>query len=39
MNYIEDGKKAGGKIETGGNRQGSEGYFIEPVSDIDRVAF
>jgi len=35
MNYIEDGKKAGGKIETGGNRQGSEGYFIEPTIFTD----
>jgi len=31
MNYIEEGKKAGAKIETGGERQGKEGYFIKPT--------
>ncbi|KAJ4354589.1 aldehyde dehydrogenase (NAD(P)(+)) ald5 [Didymosphaeria variabile] len=31
MGYIEDGKKAGAKIETGGKRIGDKGYFIEPT--------
>jgi len=31
MGYIEEGKKAGAKIETGGERHGSEGYFIQPT--------
>jgi aldehyde dehydrogenase (NAD+) len=29
--YIEDGKKAGATIETGGKRKGDKGYFIEPT--------
>ena len=34
--YIDSGKKAGAKIETGGKRQGDVGYFIEPTifSDV-----
>jgi len=31
MEYIEHGKKAGAKIETGGERHGKEGYFIQPT--------
>ncbi|KAK2704043.1 aldehyde dehydrogenase 1A1-like [Artemia franciscana] len=31
MSYIETGKKEGAKIETGGNRWGTKGYFIEPT--------
>lgn len=31
MGYIEDGKKAGATIETGGKRIGDKGYFIEPT--------
>jgi aldehyde dehydrogenase (NAD+) len=31
MGYIEDGKKAGAKVEIGGERHGNEGYFIQPT--------
>jgi len=31
MEYIEAGKKAGAKVETGGQRKGDKGYFIEPT--------
>ncbi|KAI1266310.1 aldehyde dehydrogenase [Xylariaceae sp. FL1019] len=31
MGYIEDGKKAGAKVETGGSRHGDKGYFIQPT--------
>ncbi|MCJ1341686.1 aldehyde dehydrogenase (NAD(P)(+)) ald5 [Bachmanniomyces sp. S44760] len=31
MAYIEEGKKAGAKVETGGERHGKEGYFIQPT--------
>jgi len=31
MNYIQSGKEAGAKIETGGDRHGKEGYFIQPT--------
>jgi len=31
MGYIEEGKKSGATIETGGNRKGDKGYFIEPT--------
>jgi len=31
MNYIDEGKKAGAKLEIGGERIGNEGYFIEPT--------
>jgi aldehyde dehydrogenase (NAD+) len=31
MSYIEAGKEAGAKIETGGVRKGDKGYFIEPT--------
>lgn len=29
--YISEGKKAGAKVEIGGNRHGDKGYFIEPT--------
>ena len=29
--YIKAGKDAGAKVETGGNRKGEKGYFIEPT--------
>jgi len=31
MNYIQAGKDAGAKVETGGERHGNEGYFIQPT--------
>lgn len=31
MSYIVAGKDAGAKVETGGNRKGEKGYFIEPT--------
>lgn len=31
MGYIEDGKKAGATLETGGKRIGDKGFFIEPT--------
>jgi len=31
MNYIKEGKDAGATVETGGNRKGDKGYFIEPT--------
>jgi len=31
MEYIKIGKEAGAKVETGGNRKGDKGYFIEPT--------
>lgn len=31
MSYIESGKAAGAKVEVGGERHGSEGYFIKPT--------
>jgi len=31
MGYIEDGRKAGATLETGGKRKGDKGYFIEPT--------
>ncbi|TVY83048.1 Aldehyde dehydrogenase [Lachnellula suecica] len=31
MGYIAEGKKAGAKIETGGERHGDKGYFIQPT--------
>lgn len=31
MGYIDEGKKAGAKVEIGGGRHGSEGYFIQPT--------
>ena len=29
--YIKDGKDAGAKVETGGERHGTVGYFIQPT--------
>ena len=36
MNYIDIGKKEGGKLQTGGKRVGSKGFFVEPTvfSDV-----
>ena len=31
MGYIDAGKKAGAKVETGGERHGDTGYFIQPT--------
>lgn len=31
MEYIDSGKSEGAKVHLGGNRHGSEGYFIEPT--------
>jgi len=31
MSYIDEGKKAGAKVEIGGQRKGDKGYFIEPT--------
>jgi aldehyde dehydrogenase (NAD+) len=31
MGYIQSGKDQGAKVEVGGERQGSEGYFIKPT--------
>jgi aldehyde dehydrogenase (NAD+) len=31
MNYIDEGRKSGAKIETGGERHGTEGFFIQPT--------
>ena len=31
MGYIESGKKAGAKLEYGGERSGDKGYFIKPT--------
>jgi aldehyde dehydrogenase (NAD+) len=31
MGYIEEGKKAGATVETGGKRIGDKGFFIEPT--------
>ncbi|KAI9857640.1 MAG: aldehyde dehydrogenase (NAD(P)(+)) ald5 [Vezdaea acicularis] len=31
MSYIDAGKKAGAKVEIGGEREGKQGYFIQPT--------
>lgn len=31
MGYIDAGKKEGATVETGGERHGTEGYFIQPT--------
>jgi len=31
MGYIDEGKKSGAKVETGGERHGDKGYFIQPT--------
>lgn len=31
LHYIELGKKEGAKLETGGNRIGQKGYFVQPT--------
>ncbi|GAA5915187.1 hypothetical protein JCM6882_001132 [Rhodosporidiobolus microsporus] len=35
MGYIDDGKKAGAKLLTGGSRHGTKGYFIQPTAFAD----
>ncbi|KAJ7333296.1 aldehyde dehydrogenase domain-containing protein [Mycena albidolilacea] len=35
MGYIESGKKDGATVHTGGNRHGTEGFFIEPTIFTD----
>ncbi|KAI6146137.1 aldehyde dehydrogenase [Pisolithus tinctorius] len=35
MGYIDSGKKDGAKIHIGGERHGSEGYFIQPTIFLD----
>lgn len=35
MGYIEDGKKAGATVVTGGERHGNKGYFIKPTIFAD----
>jgi aldehyde dehydrogenase (NAD+) len=35
MNYIADGKTAGAKVITGGDRHGDEGYYIQPTIFAD----
>lgn len=31
MGYIDEGKKSGAKVELGGERHGTDGYFIQPT--------
>lgn len=31
LGYIEKGKSEGAKLECGGARQGSRGYFVQPT--------
>lgn len=31
LGYIESGKQEGAKLETGGNRIGTSGFFLEPT--------
>lgn len=40
LQYIEIGMKEGGRLVAGGNRIGTEGYFIEPtvIADVDPKA-
>ena len=35
MGYIESGKNDGGKIHMGGERHGTEGFFIKPTVFVD----
>lgn len=35
MGYIKDGKAAGATVATGGDRHGTEGYFIQPTVFTD----
>lgn len=37
MNFIEDGKRSGATVITGGERHGDEGYYIQPTifADVD----
>lgn len=36
LNYIRSGKESGAKLETGGDKIGSKGYYIQPTvfSDV-----
>ena len=40
LGYIQTGIKEGGKLITGGNRIGNDGYFLEPtvIADVDPKA-
>jgi acyl-CoA reductase-like NAD-dependent aldehyde dehydrogenase len=31
MKFIEEGKKAGSEVVTGGSRLGDKGYFVQPT--------
>lgn len=31
LDYIEIGKQEGAKLETGGNRHGTVGFFVQPT--------
>ena len=31
LKYINEGKNSGAKLETGGNKLGSKGYYIQPT--------
>lgn len=35
MNYIDIGKKEGATVHLGGERHGTEGYFIQPTIFTD----
>jgi aldehyde dehydrogenase (NAD+) len=35
MGYIDAGKEAGAKLVTGGERLGSEGYYVKPTIFTD----
>jgi aldehyde dehydrogenase (NAD+) len=35
MGYIDDGKKSGARVVTGGGRHGEEGYYIQPTIFAD----
>ncbi len=41
LNYIEEGKREGAKVSTGGVRHGSRGYFIEPTvfTNVSSLSF
>lgn len=35
LHYIEEGKKEGAKLVTGGQRWGEKGYFVKPTVFCD----
>jgi aldehyde dehydrogenase (NAD+) len=35
MNYIESGKKEGATVVLGGNKHGSDGFFVQPTVFTD----